>query len=84
MAINYVLAALSFTTMPAPRLCLAPCSRNIAMTRIRPASMQENPLARFFGKKEKETGGALTNGLDELTRGSTLPYPPPPCVRLPQ
>ena len=35
-------------------------------------TMQENPLAKFFGGdgKSKKKGGALSNGLDELTRNA--------------
>ena len=38
-------------------------------------TMQENPLAKFFGGdgKSKKKGGALSNGLDELTRNAPLP-----------
>jgi len=68
-------AVLLFTLITAPTNAFLvghatrrPCARSPALT------MQDNPLAKFFGgDSKKKKGGALTNGLDELLKNAPLP-----------
>ena len=58
-------------------LIVGPVSRRCPATRHAAATMSNNPLARFFGDKDKDKdkkkGGALSNGLDELLKDAPLP-----------
>ena len=61
---------------PSAALIVGPVSRRCLATRHAAVTMSNNPLARFFGdkdKKDKKKGGALSNGLDELLKDAPLP-----------